>query len=368
MDAATSLDRSEGNATATLYRAAIGSINTGYYERVFTRFEEKDRSGPSWNWTAALTTLNWMVFRKLWGAALAYAGAMAAAALLVLGIGRLVVQMPPDTVWSLLALLGLASVAIPGFYGNALLHAACRKRMVEALATTATVEEACAALQTDEVTVKRMLVIAMVNLVLVGLCFAVYRLMPVAEHLPADAASMGASAVGGAAMGAAMGSASMPAARTIAEPPQAERPAPATSAEANFDTPASAPAEAPSPAPIESASAPLPLPPPPPLLSPSPSPSPTTFVTPSIEPKAPPKAPNSKKYFVNVGLFADENNALNAYTRLSDAGLASTKTKVKGTRGTFTRVRAGPYATPAEATKAAEKIRALQLDAVVVAP
>lgn len=350
MDAATSLDRSEGNATATLYRAAIGSINTGYYERVFTRFEEKDRSGPSWNWTAALTTLNWMVFRKLWGAALAYAGAMAAAALLVLGIGRLVVQMPPDTVWSLLALLGLASVAIPGFYGNALLHAACRKRMVEALATTATVEEACAALQTDEVTVKRMLAIAMVNLVLVGLCFAVYRLMPVAEHLPADAASMGASAVGGAAMGAAMGSASMPAARTIAEPPQAERPAPATSAEANFDTPASAPAEAPSPAPIESASAPLPPP------------------TPSIEPKAPPKAPNSKKYFVNVGLFADENNALNAYTRLSDAGLASTKTKVKGTRGTFTRVRAGPYATQAEATKAAEKIRTLQLDAVVVAP
>ena len=345
MDAATSLDRSEGNATATLYRAAIGSINTGYYERVFTRFEEKDRSGPSWNWTAALTTLNWMVFRKLWGAALAYAGAMAAAALLVLGIGRLVVQMPPDTVWSLLALLGLASVAIPGFYGNALLHAACRKRMVEALATTATVEEACAALQTDEVTVKRMLAIAMVNLVLVGLCFAVYRLMPVAEHLPADAANMG-----GAAMGAAMGSASMPAARTIAEPPQAERPAPATSAEANFDTPASAPAEAPSPAPIESASAPLPPP------------------TPSIEPKAPPKAPDSKKYFVNVGLFADENNALNAYTRLSDAGLASTKTKVKGTRGTFTRVRAGPYATQAEATKAAEKIRTLQLDAVVVAP
>jgi len=361
MDDATSLDRSEGSATASLYRAAIGSINTGYYERVFTRFEEKDRSGPSWNWAAALITLNWMAFRKLWGAVLAYAGAMVAAALLVLGIGRLVLQLPADAEWLLLAALALLSVAIPGVYGNAMLHAACRKRMVEALATTATVEEACAVLQTNVVTVKRMLVIALINLALAGLCFAVYHLIPDANHMP-------------------MATTRMDAARTAPMAPKADAAAPAASA-----IPAAAPASSPAVPPSAPASSGVSaLPPAVPAsasaqveivleANSSSAAPPSTPPAPVAEAQLvqPPKAPEAvaaKTYFINVGLFADQNNALNAYTRLTDAGVTATKGTVKGPRGTFTRVRAGPYATQAEADKAAETIRSLKLDAVVVAP
>jgi cell division protein FtsN len=371
MDDATSLDRSEGSATASLYRAAIGSINTGYYERVFTRFEEKDRSGPSWNWAAALITLNWMAFRKLWGAVLAYAGAMVAAALLVLGIGRLVLQLPADAEWLLLAALALLSVAIPGVYGNAMLHAACRKRMVEALATTATVEEACAVLQTNVVTVKRMLVIALINLALAGLCFAVYHLIPDANHMP-------------------MATTRMDAARTAPMAPKADAAAPAASA-----IPAAAPASSPAVPPSAPASSGVSaLPPAVPASAsaqveivleansssaapPSTPPAPVAEAPIVQSPKAPEKpkkakvpteAVAAKTYFINVGLFADQNNALNAYTRLTDAGVTATKGTVKGPRGTFTRVRAGPYATQAEADKAAETIRSLKLDAVVVAP
>lgn len=375
MDDATSLDRSEGGATAALYRAAIGSVNTVYYERVFTHFEEKDRGGPSWNWAAALITLNWMAFRKLWGAVLAYAGAMVAAALMVLGIGRLVLQLPADAEWPLLAAIAFISIAIPGLYGNALLYTACRKRMVEALATTATVEEACEVLQTNVVTVKRMLAIALINLAVAGLCFAVYRLVPDADHMPMSTARMDAARAAVTepqADTAAPAASAVPASSTASAPaalPSAPVSAPASAATLAASSPA-APASAPTSAPVETVLE---------TTSNSAAPALAPSATPLIErqpkavekhkkAKAPAEASAGKKYVINVGLFADENNALNAYTRLVDAGLTATKGTVKGPRGTFMRVRSGPYATQAEAERAAEKIRALKLDAVVVAP
>ncbi len=57
------------SATTALYRAALGPVNIGRYLPVFVRFDEEGRAGPSWNWAAALLTLNWLVFRQLWGAA-----------------------------------------------------------------------------------------------------------------------------------------------------------------------------------------------------------------------------------------------------------------------------------------------------------
>ena len=59
-------------AVASLYRAAIGPLGADYYAAVFDRFETAGRSRPSWNWAAALLTLNWLLFRRLWLAALAW--------------------------------------------------------------------------------------------------------------------------------------------------------------------------------------------------------------------------------------------------------------------------------------------------------
>jgi cell division septation protein DedD len=78
------------------------------------------------------------------------------------------------------------------------------------------------------------------------------------------------------------------------------------------------------------------------------------------------EAADGKKIYINVGLFAKESNARNAHDKLTKAGLAAKEQKVTGSKGTFTRVRVGPYKTLAQAEKAAEKIKSQGLEAVVV--
>jgi cell division septation protein DedD len=69
---------------------------------------------------------------------------------------------------------------------------------------------------------------------------------------------------------------------------------------------------------------------------------------------------------VNVGLFADENNARNASAKLEDARIPVLVNEMDTAKGKRTRVRAGPFATQAEAERAADKIQFIGLDAVVV--
>lgn len=165
---ATSVDQSDENATSALYRAAIGPIGGSYYLPVFDRFEEAGKAGLSWNWAAGLMTLNWLVFRQLWGAALAYAGALMIVVLMVFGIGRLLFQLPQEAEVALLVVFGLLGFVLPGFYGNALLHVNCRKKMAQALRTTATLPEACAVLTIAASTRRHLIGILVVNLVLMG--------------------------------------------------------------------------------------------------------------------------------------------------------------------------------------------------------
>ena len=73
--------------------------------------------------------------------------------------------------------------------------------------------------------------------------------------------------------------------------------------------------------------------------------------------------------FVNVGLFADPDNARNAYVKLVKAGLPAGREVIWPPEGSskskLTRVRAGPFANQAQAQAAVAKIKALQLDAVL---
>jgi DedD protein len=69
---------------------------------------------------------------------------------------------------------------------------------------------------------------------------------------------------------------------------------------------------------------------------------------------------------VNVGLFANPDNANKAYARLQEAGLPAHSDALKSAKGALTRVRVGPFENQSEADSAAEKIRALHLDAAVV--
>jgi cell division protein FtsN len=73
----------------------------------------------------------------------------------------------------------------------------------------------------------------------------------------------------------------------------------------------------------------------------------------------------TKSFFINVGLFGVPENAAKAHAKLLEAGLPSVMKELKAKTRQI-RVRVGPYGTQAQADAAAEKIKALQLDASIV--
>lgn len=410
----TALDNTDEHSTTALYRAAVGEVNSAYYLPLFARFEAADRAGLSWNGSAALYTLNWLAFRQLWHAALVYAGVLVALALGIFGIGRLVFQFSDTTQWALVGGLVLLSVLLPGLGGNAVLHAATRKRMETALKATHTVAEACTLLGRKTPTRKTLIIQMVANVLVLALLgyawlqfegwtaapstptapsadarnVAVGRTIdvsvPAADPAPAPAASASAPA----------SVASAPPAATPSPRPVASAPVHAASAPAH----ASAPAPAPAPAPAASASPAVAAAPAAPAAAVAAAPAakaasravavpprgaasaPAKIIllskpiaaesaairsAPAAVPAEPPTTASVQRYVVNVGLFAQENNARNALTQLTDADLPASTQSVKTGQGTRIRVRVGPFDTQAEADRAADKVRAMGLDAQV---
>lgn len=85
----------------------------------------------------------------------------------------------------------------------------------------------------------------------------------------------------------------------------------------------------------------------------------TATATPSPQP------PGAGRFVVNVGLFADSNNARNALVKLTDAELPVVSKEIRFPKGSRTRLQVGPFDTLAEADAAADKVRALELEARV---
>jgi cell division septation protein DedD len=387
---ATTLDSSTTSATLELFRAVLGPVNTDYYLKAFTRFDAKDRAGPSWNWAAGLLTLNWMALRQLWGIALAYLGAVLAAALLVFGIGRLVfgLSFEAQMAW-LVALLALA-IAIPGVFGNAWLYNASRKKMEKALAANATLADACAMLRRQAATRQRLIGLGIGNGVLIaGVASLVFsfqgmqdasptqspvaakapepidmaiKAAPVASQPPVVVAS-GMSVASSAPAASPMAAASAMSVVASAPATPASRVASAPVSSAAASAPVKAVAAS---APQTAAEARMPE-----KVAPAPAKPKAKAEKPSgKEPKDAKEVKaagaSEQKYLVNVGLFADENNARNASAKLEDARIPVLVNEMDTAKGKRTRVRAGPFATQAEAERAADKIQFIGLDAVVV--
>jgi cell division septation protein DedD len=434
---AMKLDRADGSATLELYRAALGPLRRDYYLKAFTRFDAAGKPGLSWNWVAGLLALNWLVFRRLWAAALGYVGALVFAALLLIGIGRLVFQLSEQVQWALAGLVLLASVVVPGLWGNAWLYAALSKKMERALVDTATLEEASAVLSARAPGPRRAGMLLAANILVVAVLAGVLSGLPDTDALPLQTSKMeqarsaAPEGISGLALqSAATASAPAPAASTRASsstnmvpvaapeapssaPPLAAKPTPeetianaarvskgvvqmanppgaeASSPPAAVAVQTAATAKVPAIPPIPpipaiaaiaaSASAAkgpvLPAAPPgkpatmpaatasAPVAKPEPQkPSATaTPATPKVDPAMGP-------YLINVGLFADANNARNATAKLKDADLPVQSSTLQTAKGPRTRVRVGPYETQVEADRAAEKIRGLKLEALVVKP
>jgi len=426
----TSLDQSPDNATQDLYRAALGTGRVDAYCKLFARFDAADRAGLSWNWAAALLTLNWMAFRQMWGPALAYVGSLVAALLLLLGIARLLFDFSPEVEGLFLAGIALLSIVIPGLYGNSLLYAQCRRRMQNALATHATIPEACAMLSRQSSGRQRLFWLALANVLFVATASAVAVALPDVGNLPlhTDKMELARNAASGTLTGASQASASAPAvgesaassapsssptlaastapsvalaaapasaaepmvpatqpgasrvvqgkiqneAQTTSPMPAAPLPEPATlnkPVQAEPRTPSASAALNSQTNPQLPAVKPIPTVQPKPQKTPAPAQEQTQAPKPAAKTK--PAAAASKSdahsptFMINVGLFADDNNARNAAAKLNDAGLTALQQVLHTSKGKRTRVRTGPYDTQAEADAAADKIHGLGLDAIV---
>ncbi len=77
-------------------------------------------------------------------------------------------------------------------------------------------------------------------------------------------------------------------------------------------------------------------------------------------------ASGTDRYIVQVGAFADAAKARDVRQKVERAGLKTYTHVAKTPEGTRTRVRVGPFASRAEADKAAEKIKKLDLPAAIL--
>lgn len=451
LDNVTRADQSDELATTTLLRAAIGPVNTNYYLGIFSRFDAQDKASPSWNTAAALCTLNWMLFRRMWNAALAYTGIALTVALLVFGIGKLALHYSSEVQWALAAVYVLTLVAIPGLFGNALLFRQYRRDMAQSLAAHSELSESAAMLAARAPSRKRLMVLAGINVAALAIVAIVVQWASDFNGLPATLDTSGANATavtGNVAAGRAVdASAAHPAPGLRASAPtapastvqaaasavQVAASAPMVAASAAHapvatasvptvaaSTPTATKAASAPQAPAQSAPTPAPnagrggVQPPVPTAKtaekpgkveaaakqpaqaaaqtqPKPSEAPrkpaatpantpaaaTATATDTPAPPAKGKASSTAQagasksavaagsYGINVGLFADPNNARNAFVKLSDAGLSVYTQEMNSKKGKRTWVRVGPFDSVAQAEKSVEKIQALGLDAQV---
>ncbi|MEO7941132.1 MAG: SPOR domain-containing protein [Burkholderiaceae bacterium] len=330
--ASTVLDQSTHSHIDKLYRAAVGPIQTDYYLPLLSRFEAYGRASPSWNAAACACTLNWMVFRGLWLPALLYLGTVTAAVAMV---WLLIAQADPPMVasmrWSLWAGLATLALLVPGFFGNAWLYRAYRQRVDQALAGTNSLRDACTRLARQSSSRRRLVAIAIGNLALAAMLALGFW----PTTLPTERGPRASGAV--------------------------ENMAPPASASATAAA-AAQPAEAVPPiAPPQAAASAVPS------LATAAAPSPSSSV-PSAPVTGAPTVPRDHNgpFLINVGLFAQPDNAQRVLARLVAAGLPATSTVLETGGGPRTRVRAGPFTSRKQAETAAQRIRALQLDAIVI--
>jgi cell division septation protein DedD len=358
---ATTLDQSDKSATLELYRAALGPLNTDYYLQVFASFDAAGRAGPRWNWAAGLCTLNWMVLRQLWGAALAYTGGLVALVLLAVGLGQLVLKLSMPGQVGLLAVVAAIAVGVPGLYGNALVYRHCFRKIGLALERHSRLEDACDMLRREGTARRRLLSLVVGNLVLVGAMLAIYLALP---HNAGTGA--GTDAEPSMVEPTSSGNASAGPVRDTTVPPRTTA-LPETTVPPNTTSLPDTTAP-----PISGAAQPVPEPPISPLTaSPSAKPSPALTTSP-LQSGAPAETAQQRtvapetRYVVNVGLFADEKNARRAADVLRQAKQPVLRDRVRSSKGLLNRVRVGPFNSQAEADTAAQTIRSLDLDAVVV--
>lgn len=119
-----------------LYRAVIGPKNQNYYLSRFQKFDSEGKSRISWHWPAFFITFYWLLYRKMWGAALLY---FFLPYLLAVPIGMLfaIAGKPSDAAVGLgYAVYWAIIFLLPPLCANSLYYKNCKKK-IEAVKSSA---------------------------------------------------------------------------------------------------------------------------------------------------------------------------------------------------------------------------------------
>lgn len=356
----THLDDTGVSATTALTRAALGQISIDYYLPIFSRFEVADRGGPSWNWAACLYTFNWLIFRNMLGAAGAYAAIVSCVVLVLIGVDSLVPDYSDTLAISLWGGFVTLCFVLPGVYGNQLLHAATRKKILHALTASATLKHACEKLSLQAASRQRFIWQGVVNMLLLSAVAGAYMVLSGIGEPAQRALFMGEKA------NVDERANKKPTPITVAAPDLALTLATSIGQEVLPSKAEPAQASA-TPAEIEAMdAAALRYVPRRPLVV-STTASAPVVTAPAESTQSFASSPQAAlQYYINVGLFANDWNARYAQAKLVDAGLVSFRQALMTSKGKLTRVRVGPFESKAEADAAATKIHELKLDAVVI--
>lgn len=332
------------SATEALYRAALGRARLAHYLPAFARFDELGVARAHWNHAAAWLGWHWLLYHRLWRHALLHLVGVALALLAWWWLQRIAGPWPQGVRWGLLAAIGAVAVAAPGWWGDAWLHADVRRRMTAAVRRARTVQEACILLARPSPTQRVWLVV----LALEAVALVGWRLGgfgDVGVPRPPTPEPVLSERTPDAPASAAAAPETTSAAPTAPTTRSIDEPAAAM-------PPAPLPASTASPVDAQRTDAPLPV----------------TASAESVAPAADVPRPRLGGHGVAVGIFADPANAERAAQRLRSAGLPVVVDPIESARGPLTRVRVGPLATREEAIAASETVRNLGLEARVYGP
>lgn len=117
-----------------LYRAAVGENKAEYYLPLFSRFDAAG-SRASWNWPAFFVTFFWMLYRRMYGPALAYLLLWPLVLVLFGAISMLLLGEATGALMYWVVGLGVPYVAIP-LFANAIYHWHVKNRIDKLSAST----------------------------------------------------------------------------------------------------------------------------------------------------------------------------------------------------------------------------------------
>lgn len=371
-----------------LYLHAVGPVGTAYYERVFTRFETLGRTPPTWNHAAAFCTLGWCLLRGLWRPAAVWSSmALLLAVLMWTGAFS---ALPRQAQVSVALLGAIVLCGVPGFFGNGWYYRLVHQQTMHALEESPSLAQAQAQLAQQASSPKQWRLAAVGQVALWALLgvFAWHSadsapepapertvgppqlnfpepttIAPAEDVAPPSAAAPLAPPESTLAMAA---SSAMTETTTTAAPPGI---LPITMAEA-----LPAPAPAPTPAPKVAAPPAAPKAAPAPKAAAAPAPksaapvAKTTRSKPTPPPAAAPKekpARTNSQFYVTLGTYAEVTNAAAVERKVRQAGYAAQSFSTTSNKGVLTRLRAGPFATRAEAEKAQRALRAQRIPASI---